>query len=180
MLGWINLIAIIIIPIAAVCIGQYLQECSEKRKDKKQAFETLMADRDGTWSMASVNVLNTIDVIFEDESIVLDKWRQYYQKLCVQSPTEEQLQEINEAKFQLLTAMANCLGYKDKITSETIQNTYLPNWVVERSAKQQRYEDNQLAAMEAINRMLSGNNVPGNVPNGQNENGSSKDAIQEQ
>ena len=171
MLGWINLIAIIIIPIAAVWIGQHLQDRSEKRKDKKRAFETLMADRYGAWSPASINVFNTIDIVFEDESIVLDKWRQYYQKLSLQSPTDEQLLEIKVAKFQLLEAMANCLGYKDKITSETIQNTYLPNWVVERSAKQQRFEDNQLAAMEAINRMLSGNNVPGNVPNGQNENG---------
>ena len=171
MLGWINLIAIIIIPIAAVCIGQHLQDRSEKRKAKVRAFETLMADRYGTWSMASVNVLNTIDVIFEDESIVLDKWRQYYQKLCVQSPTEEQMQEINEAKFQLLTAMANCLGYKDKITLNTIQSTYLPNWVVERANKQKRFEDAQLFMMEYFAAMATKQIKQEQSNDGQNENG---------
>lgn len=38
----LNLIAIIVIPIAAVLIGQWLQSQSEKRKDKMQIFKILM------------------------------------------------------------------------------------------------------------------------------------------
>ena len=38
----LNLIAIIVAPIAAVLIGQWLQDRSEKRKDKLAIFKTLM------------------------------------------------------------------------------------------------------------------------------------------
>ena len=38
----LNLAAIIIIPIFAVLIGQWLQDRSERRKDKMQIFKTLM------------------------------------------------------------------------------------------------------------------------------------------
>ena len=41
----LNLIAIIIIPIIAVIIGQWLQTRSEKRKDKMHIFKTLMTSR---------------------------------------------------------------------------------------------------------------------------------------
>ena len=40
-----NLLAIIVMPIVAVLIGQWLQNRSEKRKDKIQIFKTLMASR---------------------------------------------------------------------------------------------------------------------------------------
>ena len=35
----INLLAVILIPIAAVIIGQFLQDRSEKRKDKMKIFQ---------------------------------------------------------------------------------------------------------------------------------------------
>ena len=168
---WINLTALCIIPIVAVWVGQRLQDRSEKRKDKMRAFETLMADRYGSWSLASVNVFNTIDVVFEDESIVLDRWEQYYNKLRIQEPTEEQQQEIEVAKFQLLAAMANCLGYQDKITLETIQKTYLPNWVVDRANKQRRFEDAQLFMMEYFAAMATKQIKQEQSNDGQNENG---------
>ena len=41
----LNLAAIIVIPIAAVLIGQWLQNRSEKRKDKMQIFKVLMTSR---------------------------------------------------------------------------------------------------------------------------------------
>ena len=44
----VNLVAIIIIPILAVVIGQYLQTKAKKREDKLQIFKLLMTTRIGT------------------------------------------------------------------------------------------------------------------------------------
>lgn len=45
----LNLIAIVVIPIAAVLIGQRLQNRSEIRKDKMQIFKALMTSRIYGW-----------------------------------------------------------------------------------------------------------------------------------
>ena len=59
----LSLIAIIIAPIAAVLIGQWLQNKAEKRKDKLDIFKSLMISRTG-WSPKSVRALNIIDIVF--------------------------------------------------------------------------------------------------------------------
>lgn len=63
----LNLIAIIVIPIAAVLIGQWLQNRSEKRKDKMQIFKALMTARIYGWTVESVHALNVIDIVFADD-----------------------------------------------------------------------------------------------------------------
>lgn len=44
---WLNLVAIVMAPIVAVLIGQWLQNRAEKRKDKLEIFKTLMIARNG-------------------------------------------------------------------------------------------------------------------------------------
>ena len=39
---WVNIIAVIVAPIAAVVIGQKLQDRAEKRKDKMAVFKAVM------------------------------------------------------------------------------------------------------------------------------------------
>ena len=46
----LNLLALILIPIIAVIIGQHLQNVSAKRKDKMDVFKTMMMNRIG-WSV---------------------------------------------------------------------------------------------------------------------------------
>ena len=81
----LNLIAIIIIPIIAVIIGQWLQTCSEKRKDKMHIFKTLMTSRVYGWTQESVYCLNIIDIVFADDKKVRNAWKDLYDKYCVQS-----------------------------------------------------------------------------------------------
>ena len=38
----LNLIAVLLIPVVAVIVGQYLQEKAQKRNDKMQIFQCLM------------------------------------------------------------------------------------------------------------------------------------------
>ena len=65
----LNLIAIVVIPIAAVLIGQHLQNRAEIRKDKMQIFKTLMTSRIYGWTQESVHCLNIIDIVFSDDAL---------------------------------------------------------------------------------------------------------------
>ena len=66
----LNLLAIIIIPIVAVIIGQYLQDRAEIRKDKMHIFKVLMTSRIYGWTVDSVHALNLIDVVFAKDKTV--------------------------------------------------------------------------------------------------------------
>lgn len=127
----LNLIAIIIIPIVAVLIGQWLQNRSEKRKDKMHIFKTLMTSRIYGWTQESVHCLNIIDIVFSDDESVRKAWKDLYDKYCVQNPDETQLKKIQNAQYKLLETIAVSLGYKDKVTWETIQNPYIPNGMLQ-------------------------------------------------
>ena len=66
-------------------------------KDKMDIFKTLMMNRLG-WSVESVRALNIIDIVFADDESVRKAWNEYYQKLCVEQPTETQLKQIQQAQ----------------------------------------------------------------------------------
>lgn len=149
----LNLIAIIVIPIIAVVIGQYLQNKAEKRKDKMQIFKTLMTSRIYGWTQESVHCLNIIDIIFSDDKKVRDAWKDLYDKYCVQNPDDIQLKKIKNAQYKLLETMAISLGYKDKVTWENIQNPYIPNGLIqqlESQNKSQQAYNNILLNMREI------------------------------
>lgn len=139
----LNLIAIVVIPIAAVLIGQYLQNRAEIRKDKMQIFKTLMTSRIYGWTQESVHCLNIIDIVFADDKTVRDAWKDLYDKYCVQNPDAAQLKKIQNAQYKLLEIISKSLGYKDKVTWETIQNPYVPDGMIrqwqEQAKSQQAY-----------------------------------------
>lgn len=142
--NWLNLVAIIIAPIAAVLIGQWLQNRANRRKDKLDIFKSLMITRNG-WSPESVRALNIIDIVYADDKNVRQRWKEYYDRLCVENPSDTDLKKIKTAQDKLLEAMAISLGYKNKVTWETIQSPYVPKGMVEAAHMQQEYQTGQLA-----------------------------------
>ena len=143
----LNLIAIIVIPIVAILIGQHLQNRAEIRKDKMHIFKVLMTSRIYGWTQESVHCLNIIDIVFSDDENVRNAWKDLYDKYCVQNPDETQLKKIQNAQYKLLDTMANSLGYKDKVTWETIQNPYIPEGM-------RRQQQEQAASQQAYNNLL--------------------------
>lgn len=138
----INVLAIIVIPIAAVFVGQKLQDRSQMRKDKLEIFRALMMNR-GIWSVESVRALNIIDIVFGDDSTVRMRWKEYYNQLCIQDPNDMQRKQIQEAQYKLLEAMARSLGYKEQVTWETIQNPYIPKGMWDAMQQQQNIQNGQ-------------------------------------
>lgn len=149
----LNLIAIIVIPIVAVWIGQWLQNKSEKRKDKMHIFKTLMTSRIYGWTQESVYYLNIIDIVFANDKKVRNAWKNLYDKYCIQNPDEIQLKKIQNAQYKLLETMAISLGYKDKIIWEMIQNPYVPQGMItqwEEQKKSQQAYNSLLYSMSNI------------------------------
>jgi hypothetical protein len=139
---FVNIIAVIIAPIAAVKIGQSLQDNAQHRKDKMGIFKTLMTTR-FSWTIESVQAMNVIEIVFADDDKVCSAWKAYYEQCCVQNPTDMQLQQVKTEKEKFLEAMANSLGCKDKVTWETIQNPYVPNWMLNAMQQQQTIQNGQ-------------------------------------
>ena len=143
----LNLIAIIIIIIVGVLIKENKKYRAEIRKDKMHIFKVLMTSRIYGWTQESVHCLNIIDIVFSDDENVRNAWKDLYDKYCVQNPDETQLKKIQNAQYKLLDTMANSLGYKDKVTWETIQNPYIPEGM-------RRQQQEQAASQQAYNNLL--------------------------
>lgn len=139
----INVLAITVIPIAAVFVGQKLQDRSQKRKDKLEIFRVLMMNRGIGWTAETVRALNIIDIVFSDDSTVRTRWKEYYNQLCIQAPNDMQRKQIQEAQDKLLEAIAQSLGYKKQVTWETIQNPYIPQGMLNAMQQQQNIQNGQ-------------------------------------
>lgn len=122
-LAIVNVIAVVLSPIIAVLVGQFLQNRAEKRKDKMAIFQCLMTHRMIGWTdPSSVNALNLIDIVFSDCEPVRAQWKILLSKYRPEFSKQEQERE----QCKLLELMAKNLGYKKKITWDTIQNPYYP------------------------------------------------------
>lgn len=146
----INLLAIIIIPIIAVVIGQRLQIKAKKREDKLQIFKILMTSRMRAWSLESVQALNLIDIVFADDQDVRTAWKDLHDKYCIGNAGAAELKKIETAQHKLLETMAKSLGYADQITWETIQNPYIPDGMLIQQQTQMQYQSNLMALLEML------------------------------
>lgn len=156
----INIIAIIVSPIVAVVVGQLLQKRSRIHADKVEIFKTLMISRGLGWSIESVKALNIIEVIFCDDKSVLNQWKIYYDKLCVEDPSETEMTKIKTEGDKLLEVIAKSLGYKE-ITWETIQRPYIPNGLKNNMSQQQQFMSDQLSVMNKMNEYMHHMNYTG-------------------
>ena len=138
----INVLAIIIIPIVAVVVGQKLQTRAKKREDKIQIFKILMTSRIYDWTTDEVHALNILDIVFSDDKEVRDSWKDLYDKLCVSNPSEVELKKIQTAKYKLLETIAKSLGYENQIIWETIQNPYIPKGLLNQLQAQATNQNN--------------------------------------
>ena len=151
----INIIAIIVIPIFAVLIGQWLQNRSEKRKDKVRVFSHLMSYRAiGYVDQQSVNILNLIPIVFNDDKNVIEKYNIYLKSLNIKTEDFTQNQkEIENNKTKMLEEMAKNLGYK-KINWEIIQNPYLPQGLINEINSMNLFKQGQLEVVEKIKQQM--------------------------
>ncbi len=161
----LNIVALLLIPIIAVIVGQKLQEKAKKRDDKMQIFKILMTSRGLGWNQDMVWALNILDVVFADDDAVIRQWRSYYDKLCIEKPSDTDLKKILTERNKLIEQISNSLGYKGKITWETIQNPYIPQGMLEAMNKTQEFQISQQNLMNMFQQMMT----PANQENAEEE-----------
>lgn len=127
---------------------------SEKRKDKIQIFKTLMISRIYGRTPDSVNALNIIDIVYSDDKKVRAAWKDLNDKFRVTNPDQQHLKKIENAQYKLLETMANLLGYKDKITWETIQNPYVPVGMAQQIETQKNMQQVYYNTLYGVNRIV--------------------------
>lgn len=149
---WINVLAIIASPIIAVWVGQKLQERAKLREDKMHIFKALMTARVYGWTIESVHSLNVIDIIFADDKSVRDAWKELFNRYSIQNPSDLDRDATAKSEYKLIETIAISLGYKDKITWETIQSPYIPKGLVNQMTKNSQTQDN---FADAISMFLS-------------------------
>lgn len=149
---FINVVAIVATPIVAVLVGQKLQEKAKLREDKMQIFKALMTARVYGWTVESVHSLNVIDIVFADDKKVRAAWKELFNRYAIQNPTELDRDTTAKAEYKLIETIGISLGYKDKITWETIQSPYIPKGLINQMSKNNQTQDN---FSEAIAMFLS-------------------------
>lgn len=153
----LNLVALVVVPIAAVLIGQYLQTRSKKRDDRRRIFEEIMASRIFGLSAETVRAYNMIHLAFASEKEVREKWSEYYSALCVENPDREHLSLCEWRQLELLKAMAKALGYRDDVSQAALDAKYVPMGLVKSLEAKESYDS---LVRELSNKIRNGESMP--------------------
>lgn len=101
---------------------------------------------------------NGCNIVFSDDKKVRNAWKDLYDKYCVKDPDEVQLKKIQNAQYKLLETIAKSLGYKDKVTRETIQNPYIPDGLMRQQQEQATYRQARNEILLNMQHMIPPNN----------------------
>ncbi|ELA7357916.1 TPA: DUF6680 family protein [Vibrio parahaemolyticus] len=145
-----EILAILVSPVIAVLVTMWIADYKQKRNDRLEVFKSLMTTRESWSTLEFVRAINSIDVIFCERPKVRDAWVEFRKSLDVVEPTSNQLESIQINHMKLLEAMANDLGYKDKITWEHIRTSYTPNWLSVDRQNESDFKNLQLHLMKTL------------------------------
>lgn len=101
---------------------------------------------------------NGCNIVFSDDKKVRNAWKDLYDKYCVKDPDEVQLKKIQNAQYKLLETIAKSLGYKDKVTWETIQNLYIPDGMIQQQQEQATFRQAHNEILLNMQHMIPQNN----------------------
>jgi len=142
----VTIIALIVGPVAAVCITLWYQRRTEKRAAKERLFMTLMAHRRSfppppDWT----NALNLIDVVYADSPIIVRHWHSLYDVL-IQAPLN--MQRFNHLYIELLSSIAISLGYRS-LQQTDIDKFYIPQAFGDQAAVSAEIQKELLRVLKA-------------------------------
>src|SRR5688572_7798687 len=86
---WLTLAAIVLAPLAAVQVSEYLGRRRQEREERLRVFKILMSTRASALHPSHVEALNLIDVVFAGTSKadrdIRGAWKQYLDHLSQSS-----------------------------------------------------------------------------------------------
>ena len=148
----INIIAILASPLIALGVTVFLQDRKEKRQAQMYVFSTLIATRHVPLSEENVRALNTIDLYFYNAPQVRKLWREYYEMLnnaglnnALGFPQRQQ------KSLELITEMANVLGYGKTIKSFDVNRVYYPEGLGKSHSRGEAIAEELLRVLKSSN-----------------------------
>lgn len=120
-----TIIALVLGPAIAVAITLFYQRRAEKRSAKERIFAVLMEHRrSNPPAIEWANALNLIDIVFQDNDRVVNKWREAFG--MINRPADQvNWGQWGHAHIELLSEMALVLGYK-RLQQTDIDRFYAP------------------------------------------------------
>lgn len=147
----INIIAVLLSPIIAVLVTLYLQNRSEKLKNKMQIFNILIRSRHQVITEDMVSAYNMIDVVFFNDTKVRKLWREYYELL---GNNAVNYQNKEDKRLELIHEMAKVLGYGKAINHIDITRVYYPTGLAVKTQRNEDTADELLRVLKASNGLL--------------------------
>lgn len=139
----VNLIAIVVGPIAAVLITRLMDNRSETRSRRYQVFRDLMRTRAAKISPPHVDALNLVEIEFHNFPNVKQAWQRYMENLFTSAPGDAGEQSNffvrrEQLFIKLIQEVANTLGLKSVDITDVMTNNYYPmGWQNEQQEQQQ-------------------------------------------
>jgi hypothetical protein len=125
---WIYMLTIVLAPLVAVQVSEFINRRREGRSRRLWIFRTLMATRASRLAPDHVQALNMIDIEFYGDRrfrAILTAWKAYLNHLNTKTPPDVWLSRGNDLFFELLFEMARGLGFTiDK--TDLRSTSYLP------------------------------------------------------
>ena len=152
----VSILAIILSPIIALFISQKLQGEKELKKEKIAILKILMINRATANSIDYVNALNLIDIVFVNSKKVRENYKLLYESY------NPQIYNISTSQMlltKLIEAIVEDVGYKEKITWDTIQQPYIPIWLTNEIQANSAIKE---CALAIANIALNANKQPDN------------------
>lgn len=131
-----TVVAIVFAPIIALYVSGRLQQRADSRAAKVKLFSTLIGLRHDLFTSETVEAINSIDAVFVDDKEVREVWSQLIGLMNDPNANNPAGYAMRDAKRRdLLLAMAESLGWKNKITSADLMRVYQPTFMAEEIRK---------------------------------------------
>ncbi len=143
-----TVIALIAGPVIAVLITLWFQRRNSKYEAKQRLFAVLMAHRRSIpVTIEWVQSLNLTDVVFQDCTAVVRKWRELYD--LINHPQDQiNWNQVGHVRIELLSEMALALGYK-RLKQIDIDRFYMPQSLVDQATMQGELQTEFLRVLKA-------------------------------
>lgn len=115
----------------ATIITLIVQRKIQKKQAKHKIFENLMSYRYALHLQESVNELNKIDVIFYDNTNVINAWKEFKAEALRAGKDTVNPNLLQDKQLKILEEMAKVLGYK-KINWMEIKEFYYPKGLADK------------------------------------------------
>jgi hypothetical protein len=156
MLEVLTLLAILLSPLVAVLVTVWLQNRKEERGRKLWIFNTLIGNRHLPLAEANIRALNLIDIAYHDAQRVRQLWHDYLEMLGNEGLNNPKGWEIRQKKnLEMITAMANHLGYGEAITHLDVDRVYYPIALEKQARRNEEMSDEVMNFLRAVSKTLA-------------------------